>query len=871
MSTTGRRRPAPLGSTYRLQLHGLGLAGARRLVPYLSGLGVQTLYVSPVLAAVPGSTHGYDVVDTDRLDPSLGSAEELEALLGELERHGMRLLLDIVPNHMATDRANRWWWEVLRQGRASELADRFDIDWGAGDGRVLLPVLDAPLREVLSRGELSAVGGGGEDVLALGPQRFPLDPATVGHGMRPAELPALLARQHYRLAYWRAGRAERNYRRFFDIDGLVGVRVEDPAVHRATHRLVVRLATDERVAGLRVDHVDGLADPAAYLARLRHDLAGRRATPACVLAEKILARGEPLPGWDVDGTTGYEFADLAGGLLVDPSGASAMEELGRRAASGDAADAGASGDAAGVAPYPEVVLASRRTVLEQLFPGELDRLAALARAAQDETEPGSDLARSDLRAALLGLTVHLPVYRTYLDGRSASRSDRVLIDHASAGARGALDHEGRRALAAVRAGMLGARAGPGADGGSPWLELARRWQQLTGAVAAKGVEDTATYRFGGLLAGAEVGGDPARPAVASAEFHRSMADRARRHPCSLNATSTHDTKRSEDVRARLSVLTELPEEWARLVHRWRRRHRRLIDRLGGLPDVHDELFAYQTIVGAWPLDPRAGRGDLRRRMEAYVRKAAREAKRRTSWLEPDERYERALVRFAGSLLGDEGATFAGEVARLVERIGPAGAANSLALTVLKCVAPGVPDVYQGTELWDFSLVDPDNRRPVDFGERVRLVDGLPAPGVTGAPRAAAARLLLRGWVDGRVKLYVTRELLRLRRDEPDLFSRGRYVPLGTAGPLGDRVVAFARRRGAEWVVAAVAVRTLGVAGPGRFAVGRAWRGTTIGLPAGAPPGFTDVLTGSVVPSPGGTLPVDAVFATLPVSVLRSRR
>ncbi|HUZ10301.1 MAG TPA: malto-oligosyltrehalose synthase [Acidimicrobiales bacterium] len=858
MSAPGRQ-PLPLGSTYRLQLHGPGFTGACRLVGYLSDLGVQTLYVSPVLAAVGGSTHGYDVVDPDRLDPSLGTPQELEALLDELDRHGMRLLLDIVPNHMATEPANRRWWDVLRWGPASELSDHFDVDWGAREGRVLLPVLDVPLREVLSRGEFSVVREGGEDLLVRGTQRFPLDPTTLPPEREPVEPSVLLARQHYELSYWRPGRSERNYRRFFDVDGLIGVRAEDPAVYRATHRLVLGLAADERVAGLRVDHVDGLADPAAYLTRLRHDLAARRATPARVLVEKILARGESLPGWSTEGTTGYEFADLAGGLFVDPAGASAMQELGREVT-------------AEARPYAEVVLESRQAVLEQLFPGELDRLATLASSALEATEPGADIARSDLRRALGELTAHLAVYRSYLDGRTVSRADRVRIDRACAGARVGLDHEGRRALYAVRAGMLGARAGPDGEVASPWLEVARRWQQLTGAVAAKGVEDTATYRFDGLLAAAEVGGDPATPAVGAEEFHRSMAARARRYPSSLNATSTHDAKRSEDVRARLSVLSEMPEEWSRLVGRWRRRHRRLIDGLGGLPDAHDELFAYQTIVGAWPLDPGAGKGDLRRRVEAYVRKAAREAKRRTSWLEPDERYERALVDFVGLLLGRAREPFAGEVARLVARIGPAGASNSLALSVLKSIAPGVPDVYQGTELWDFSLVDPDNRRPVDFGARQRVLQGLPGPAVTGARRLAAVRLLLRGWADGRLKLYLTRELLRLRRAEPDLFSRGRYVPLDTGGPLADRVVAFARRRGPEWVVAAVAVRTVGVAGPGRFAVGpRLWRGTSVRLPGGAASSFTDVLTGSEVSARRGSLPLDSVLGSLPVSVLRSHR
>ena len=540
-----------------------------------------------------------------------------------------------------------------------------------------------------------------------------------------AELEELLDRQHYRPAYWRLGRDEGNYRRFFDVDGLIGVRVEDPDVFESTHRFILELAEDDRIAGLRVDHVDGLADPGAYVARLRAALADHAASRAVVVIEKILARGETVRRrWPVDGTTGYEFADVAGGLLVDPAGAARIELVGARL-SGERRT------------FAELARASKREVLTRAFRSPLRRLSRLVVATLDVELPGHDLSEAEVAEAFIGLTVHFDAYRTYMDAGPIDGEDRSRVHRAAHAAALELHHEGRRALEVIVGGLLRARSGGGGTVASdPWLQVARRWQQLSGAVAAKGVEDTATYRFTGLLGHAEVGGDPEHAAIDPAGFYARTGGRGRRYRSSLNATSTHDSKRSEDVRARLYTLSEVSELWNGLVERWHRRHARAIAAAGG-PDGHDELVAYQTLASMWPVGHAAMSPAECRRVQDYMVKAAREAKRHSLWTDPDERYERALRTFIHRLSRAPDDRFGSEMERFVGRIGPAAATNSLALCVLKAICPGVPDLYQGSELWEFSLTDPDNRRPVDFGLRRELL-GRPAAR-RRAPRRTSGR------------------------------------------------------------------------------------------------------------------------------------
>lgn len=842
MARLARSRPGrPLGSTYRLQLNGLGLAGAAELVPYLASLGVETLYTSPLLEAARGSTHGYDVVDPTRIDPALGSEEDLEVLLGALESHGMRLLLDIVPNHMAATPDNRFFSDVLALGQESPYAGWFDIDWAAGGGKVVLPILGRPLGEVLAAGEIEVRSG----ALGYFERSLPLAPGSLERA-GAGDLCELLELQHYRLTHWRAGRWVGNYRRFFDVDGLIGVRVEDAEVYEATHERVLELASDVRVAGVRVDHVDGLADPAGYCERLEADIAARRpvSDPATVVVEKILARDEAFPEClAADGSTGYELADLAVAVLA-----------GRGVARGDA----------GGEPSSLSALATRakREILGASFPGQLASLAERVVAAANEDEPGCELVPGDVGAAVAEVTVQLGVYRTYLGGgRPASPEDRRWVTGAMDRSRPGLDPEGRRALEVFGRGLLDRALVPS----SRWAEVARRWQQLTGAVAAKGVEDTAMYRIDAAraLALGDVGSDPSAGGIGLEDFHEAMAWRAEHLPGALNATTTHDSKRSEDVRARLVAAGEDAAWWERQLGRWHRRYGPVFAALGG-PDPHDERLAYQAAFSIWP-PPRAARAALTERLREYSVKAAREAKLRTSWVDPGEAYEAAIGR-AWSHLLKPGSGFSADLDRALLRLGPAAASTALSLATLRLCAPGVPDTYQGNESWAPSLVDPDNRRPVDFRRLHRELGRIDQ----GSP---SARTLLETYGDGRVKLLVVSRLLRARRERTELFASGRYEPLLVRGPGRDHVVAFSRSLGAKRVVVVAVRRPFGLAGAGRFPVGRVWGATTLSIGGGSPGArrhareLTDVVSGRRLSPRGRSLELANVLGDLPVAAL----
>ncbi|HEV8448375.1 MAG TPA: malto-oligosyltrehalose synthase [Gemmatimonadaceae bacterium] len=803
-----------LTATYRLQMNaGFTLRHACARVDYFARLGVSHLYCSPVFAARSGSMHGYDVVDPTRINAELGTEDDLRALAEDLHAKDMGLILDIVPNHMGIGAENRYWDDVLTYGERSRYARWFDIDWSANPGerrRLILPILGDELDRVLERGELSVrLRWRDTPRIEYFNHSFPIDPSTLPPELQLAQvdpeetgelanlysgtaarerLKELLDAQRYELVSFRRASSDVNYRRFFDVADLVGVRVEDPDVFAETHSLVLRLVQEGVADGLRVDHIDGLRDPLGYLTRLRAAVPGETS----IFVEKILEQGERLrSSWPVQGTTGYEFLNDLEDIFIDPSGFADIERDYRRWRK------------LGSTAFRDVARAGKRAMLEGPLHADVERLAALL--ANLVRAGDKRRSRRELAAAIIELAAAMPVYRTYIDpSQPVDLADRELIE---AAARNALAQDGRLAegIALVVEHLLGA----GGSVDEPTRAgFVRRFQQLTGPAAAKGVEDTALYVYVPLLSRNEVGGAPDRPLDdAVARLHDANARRAEHWPVNLLCTTTHDTKRSADVRSRLDVLSEIPQEWERSVRRWRRlnqRHRRVVKgRMA--PDTNSEYVLYQTLVALWP-PPRPGRriDDLpdRRwresageRLTQYMVKAAREAKTRTSWTDPDSAYESALTEFVGAVLQPaDDAPFLIDVARLVSLVALAGAWNALSRLVVHLTSPGTPDLYQGDEFWNCRLVDPDNRRQIDYDARVAAMDAI--VGMEDVVTSSAAI----DPHDNRVKLFVTARLLELRRRHPDLFAHGAYRPLEVSGRRRDHVFAFARELGSECAV-----------------------------------------------------------------------
>jgi len=811
-------------ATYRLQCNReLDFDRIRGLVPFLERLGISDIYLAPITAAGPGSDHGYDVIDPTRIDSKLGGEAGFLALVDELAAHGMHLVLDFVPNHMLATIENPWWADQLANGRDSACAHIFDIDW-TDDGKVVLPVLARPLAEAIAAGEVRLDAG--DNVLRYHDHAFPLAPGTDASDVARA-----LAHQHYELEHWRQDAARRNYRRFFEVDHLAGVRQEDERVFEETHALIRRLAASDAVSAVRIDHIDGLLDPAQYLDRLE-----RLAPDRGILVEKILAGDEQLPAaWPVDGTTGYEFLNAVNGLFVDPAG---LAQLQRGYTSFTGRDAS----------FADMAFESKRQVARELFPAELRQLSDdLAPLVPDET-------RGALTRSLIDLAAAFPVYRTYVDADGVPEHDRVTVVEATAEAR--RRGHGSEALDALERVLLLDVDLAQRDAA---MRCVQRWQQFTGPIAAKGLEDTALYRYNALVSMNEVGADPKGPSATNvAAFHDFNRGRLAK-PYTLNATSTHDTKRGEDVRARLNVLSELAGEWGDRQSRWHELTRDLKTAVHGepAPTPNDETLIYQTLVGAWPVDD-VDLPAFRQRLHDYFRKTAREAKERTSWLDPDDAYESALTGFANALF--DHAAFLEDFRPFQERVAELAVTNSLAQVVLKVASPGMPDVYQGTELWDLNLVDPDNRRPVDFAKRERTLADL----AQSEARPAVLRELLEGWPDARVKLWVLSRALAFRRHHEALFTEGEYLPLETTGALADCVVAFARRNGDQWAVAAVPRLTAPLGYP---PLGEVWEDTAIRLPSDATVPWRNVLTEEDLNVEAGAIAAAALFARLPVALL----
>jgi (1->4)-alpha-D-glucan 1-alpha-D-glucosylmutase len=816
-------------ATYRVQLHsGFTFKALVDQLDYLKALGIDHVYCSPYLQAAPGSTHGYDVLDHTRINDELGGQRGHQQMCTRLAELGMGHIVDIVPNHMAiSGQDNRWWWDVLKNGPLSEFAHYFDIDWVSPEPRlrytILMPILHDHYGRVLQAGDVVLEHTGGETVVRYLDHYLPVSPESIAFieskfeeidesslGKINADrelLHEVLDRQHYRLAFWRTAARELGYRRFFDINTLVGLRTEDEGVFNETHGLILGLVDEGRVNGLRIDHIDGLLDPQSYLQRLRERLGDRY-----LVVEKILEPGEHLPDeWPVDGTTGYDFANVVGGLFIDPAGEAELSEA-YNTFLGHTVD------------IDDLTRQSKMLIEQEILASDVERLVQLLVDICEARLDYRDYTRWEIREVTRELCAAFPVYRTYVAvDREVSETDRLRIDQATKRATARRSDLDAELFDFVRRILLLEETGHAET------EFALRFQQTTAPVMAKSVEDTLFYNYNRLASLCDVGSDPARFGTSLEEFHADMARRSKECPRSMLATSTHDSKRSEDVRARLALLSEIPDRWSASVARWSALNER--HRTGALPDRNAEYLFYQTLVGAFPLQID--------RAITYMEKASKEAKRYTSWVSPDPAYDEALRRFVTNALSSD--RFLADVEAFVAPLVHPGRVNSLAQLAIKLTAPGVPDTYQGTETWDLSLVDPDNRRPVDYEARRRLLE----TAVSTTPREAWAQA-----DSGLPKMLLLNRLLRLRAERPEIFE-GSYEAVQVHGSRGDNVIAFER-----------AGTLLTIAPRLSTHLQSGWGDTRIALPEGT---WVCALGGSS--SNSGTASMNELLAGFPVGVL----
>jgi (1->4)-alpha-D-glucan 1-alpha-D-glucosylmutase len=918
-------------ATLRLQFHkGFTFAEALSHVDYFAALGISHIYASPILKARAGSLHGYDIVDYSEINPELGGEEALREFVIALRRRGMGFIADIVPNHMCvSDAGNLWWNDVLEWGPESVYANFFDIEWQARDpairNKVHMPFLGDPYGKALAKGDLSLTFDReqGRFSIVHYDHRFPVAPVsyaailksgelaipeaiiggfaetefTAASRQRTREAQSALARaamdgdiagridaalaafdprdpegvqnlhrllemQHYRLAWWRTAADEINWRRFFDISDLAGLRIEQPAVFEATHALMLKLYAEGVIDGFRVDHVDGLADPRSYCRRLRRTtgaLAGKRPADvprdrAWILVEKILGPGERLPAnWLVDGTTGYDFMNEVSAVLHNTHGEAPLSGFWSEI-TGDRRD------------FHSLAKSARRLILDENLYSERDKVANLLHRIARLRPQTRDYTIPMLRRALTELLVHFPVYRSYATPAGRSEEDAALFAAAISEARrqlleadghlldlidawlGGVPEQGRVARALQRRAMVG-------------------FQQLTSALTAKAVEDTAFYRYGRLMSRNEVGSDPAEFAYERDRFHAACAQRQEKFPSAMLTTATHDHKRGEDARMRLAVLSEVPGRWTEAVRRWMRLNAPFRASLaaGVAPDPGDEVMLYEMLIAIWPTSATANDfgwiEDFRDRLLGWLTKSIREAKRRSRWIAPDEEYESAARSFAQRILDPANSKpFLLDLGEFVEAIAPAAAINSLSQTFLRITSPGAPDLYQGTEFWDLSLVDPDNRRPVDFGERTAAL---------AMSRTLAD--LLETWKDGRIKQALIARTLAVRAAQPRLFGEGKYQPLVLQGEAATHAIAFARiapdgTDAGLMLASRLPAGLLGDETKPLIPAGR-WKETSVVPPLLAAESYRDALTGRLHLSGDRPILLRDVFSQLPVALL----
>lgn len=873
-------------ATYRLQLnHTFTFRDAGRIVPYLHALGITDCYVSSILKAVPGSMHGYDLVDPECLNPELGTEEDFYAFIAALKQYDMGLLLDVVPNHMGIrSTENRWWWDVLEHGPGSRYATAFDIDWSPLkrelEDKVLLPILGEQYGAVLENQDIRLVYADGgfivsyfehrfpvapqswvgilsfrlDDVIAQGgeqdehvqellsiltalrnlPARNERDAARIAERYREEHiirrrlsallnesetirthlsasvdtyngvkgdsasfdrLDALLNEQSYRLASWRVASEEINYRRFFDINELAAIRTEESRVFHESHQLVFRLLKSGVATGLRIDHVDGLYDPEHYLVQLQ-EWAARELQPTAsgepaslfVVVEKILGKGELLPAtWPVSGTTGYDFLNLVNGLFVQSAKERAMDGLYQRFIGQRIV-------------YDDLVYLTKKLIMRASMSSELNVLGHQLNLLSEKDRQYRDFTLNSLTHAITELIACFPVYRSYItaDQKDVLDRDKAYIMMAVTRAKRRNPTLNSQVFDFLRDLLLKRLDDRIKLTAADQVRFVTKFQQTTSPVTAKGIEDTAFYIYNRLVSLNEVGGEPAQYGLSVGAFHKALRERRAHWPYSILATSTHDTKRGEDVRARINVLSEIPDRWRTALASWAKHNRRfriIIDEAVA-PDRNEEYLLYQTLVGAWPSLPMDQNQyeTFKDRIQQYMVKAIREAKVHTGWVNPREEYEEAVRKFVRAILDRSARNpFLEEFLPFQAFVARCGMYNALAQLLVKLTAPGIPDCYQGTELWEFSLVDPDNRRPVDFEFRARLLQECqPGLGPDDVNRLALVRRLMESWEDGRIKLYLLQTGLRHRREHAALYLDGDYVPLECDGLYQSNICAFAR-------------------------------------------------------------------------------
>ncbi|MDQ1409346.1 MAG: (1-_4)-alpha-D-glucan 1-alpha-D-glucosylmutase [Acidobacteriaceae bacterium] len=943
-------------ATYRLQFNkNFTFKNAVGILDYLRELGITDIYASPILTSRHGSGHGYDVTNPNRLDPDLGTEKDFEVFVSELEKRGMGLLLDIVPNHMAASSENPWWVDVLENGPDSAFSSYFDIDWHPPsrnlDNKILLPILGRPFGEALDSGELKLSFHDGQFSIEYFESSFPLAPRTyrsvlqhrigrlknlldensapyheyqgivaalsaisdrdttpiesasdkrvrfesirerlrqlaagseeVTHFIQEniadfngqegdpssfANLQRLLGEQYYVLAFWQNVNETINYRRFFTITDLVGMRVEDSLVFDATHSLILRLISRGAVSGLRIDHIDGLRDPLAYLKRLQERVAAedgaKPGEEAYVLVEKILARKENLPNnWPVAGTTGYDYLNFANRILVQPEGAKGIERIyshfiGRNL------------------KFSEVLYQKKKLVMDTILGVEMRSLGRQLGELAAQARYARDLPRHELTEALIETTACFAVYRTYIRNLDLPPEATKVLGEALAQARlrkPALNPQCFDFLRDVLLLLNPPHVLP--DHREARLSFVLRWQQFTGPIVAKGLEDTALYVYYPLASLNEVGGDPAPDAICPREFFEFIAERQKRWPHSMNASSTHDTKRAEDVRARISVLSEIPQKWEKRLHQWAAMNEqyKIAGNGGAVPDRNEEYFLYQTLLGMWPLE-QSELGGVLERLQSYAVKAIREAMVHTRWTRPNLAHEKGLKNFIAAILDErKNNAFLEDFHSFQRDIEFYGMLNSLSQTLLKITAPGVPDFYQGSELWDLRLVDPDNRGTVDFARRIKLLTSLQQSASRQADGFAGE--LMKNWTDGRIKLYLISKALRCRQEFSKLFTDGDFVPAEMSGERSENVTAFFRV--SENLQALIlAPKWLASSGVEQnpSAQEKFWGNTSIVLPDNVAASWRNVLTGESITAQGNLdegLSVGDALKNFPMGLLLS--